>query len=140
MQGAAKKSCGYAIHREAVAEQRRAMELRCVEKQGQELQWIRGAMIRNGIAEHCTATIRKGNASRGNERAKKGADEHRKELAKNGVAVARNSFARQMRSIEPKGQATQRLGQASQRTASDMQSKDLIGKGDEWPGQAEEQQ
>nr|DAM39974.1 MAG TPA: hypothetical protein [Ackermannviridae sp.] len=90
--------CGYAIHREAVAGQRRAMELRCVEKQGQELQWIRGAMIRNGIARHCVAV------------AKKGADEHRKELAKNGVAVARNSFARQKRSVAGTGSGHAKQG------------------------------
>nr|DAR37887.1 MAG TPA: hypothetical protein [Caudoviricetes sp.] len=42
--------------------------------------------------------------------------------------------------MEPKGQATQRLGQASLRTAADMQSKDLIGKGDEWPGKAADRQ
>ena len=49
-----------------------------------ERQWIREAMIHDGLAECCTATIRKGNASRGNGRAKKGADEHRKEVAKRG--------------------------------------------------------
>lgn len=84
-----------------------------------EEQWIREAMIRDGVAEHCTAMIRQGNALRSN-------------------AVARNSFARQRRSMEPKGQATQRLGKASHRAAADMQSKDLIGNGDEWPGQAVE--
>lgn len=44
------------------------------DQQCQELHWIREAMIREGLAERCTAT------------AKKGADAHRKEVAKAGKA------------------------------------------------------
>lgn len=88
-------------------------------KNGKESQRIREAMIRDGIVARCNAMIRHGDAMKSK-------------------AVARNSFARQRRGMEPKGQATQRLGKASHRAAADMQSKDLIGKGDEGPGQAVE--
>ena len=92
-------------------------------------------------------TLGNGDAKKSNGYARRGYEKEMRCSALHGdgkeahrTALRRRSFDWRWRGMEPKGQATQRLGQASQRTAAEMQSKDLIGKGDEWPGQAEDMQ
>lgn len=85
--------------------------MRCIERQ-----WIREAMIRQSLVMRGGDTPMKSKAA------------------------AMLGKARHRRSMEPKGRATQRLGQASQRTAAERQRKDVTCKGDEWPGNAAEEQ